>query len=77
MPNRPLRERGSEDRLHHAILADVPPTLRKINEKEPTPTGMYNITGFGVFVCDSNTMKVFEQFVYSRSEGYHCQCEIN
>jgi hypothetical protein len=36
--------------LYLAFLTDMPPTLRKIDEKEPTSMGTYYIPGFEVFM---------------------------
>jgi hypothetical protein len=42
-----------------AFLADMLPTLRKVDEMEPSTMSTYNITGFKISVDNSNTMKVF------------------
>jgi len=58
--------------LYLAFLADMPPTLRKINEKEPTMTlSPYYIPGFKVFMRYSNTVKVLYQLVYLVPAGNH------
>jgi hypothetical protein len=38
------------------IFADVPSTLRKINETEPTPMSAHYVARFDVSVLYSNTM---------------------
>jgi hypothetical protein len=53
----PLRE-PSVHKLYLAFLAYMPPTLRKIDEKEPTSMGTYYIPGFEVFMHYSNTVEV-------------------
>jgi len=45
----------------------MPPTLRKINEAEPTSTSTPNVPGFEVSMSYPNTMKVLYQLVHLRS----------
>ena len=57
--------------MYLAFLTDMPPTLRKIDERKPTSIDTYYILGFQVFMDYSNTVKGLYQFVYVRSAGNH------
>jgi hypothetical protein len=57
--------------LYLAFLADMPPTLRKIDEKEFASMGTYSIAGFEVFMHYPNTVEVLYQFVYFGSAENH------
>ena len=51
------------------LLADMPFTLGKIDETEPTSTSTRDIPGFEVSMYYSNTMKVLYQLIYLGSAG--------
>ena len=64
-------KREGSDLLYLAFLAVMHPTLREIDETEPTSTSTYYIPGFEVFMHHSNIMKVLHQLVYLSSAGNH------
>ena len=57
------------------LLADMPFTLGKIDEIEPTSTSTHNIPGLKVSMHYSNTMKTLYQLIYLESAGNHISSE--
>jgi hypothetical protein len=53
------------------FLADMLPTLRKIDEVESASLSTYYVPGFEVSMYYSNTMKIMHQLVYLDSGASH------
>ena len=55
--------------IYLAPLAGVPPTLREVNEAEPSFTSTPNTPGLEISMNYPNTMKVSCQLIHLRSAG--------